>query len=136
MHRWTAASMMITIIICGIGVWPASFAISAEASSLQLRSKTQGIGWSVAAVVSTISGLCLPYVFNPDQGNLRGKTGYTYAASCLIGLVISYFIIPEMKGKSANEIDRMFEEGISARQFQKWGAVDHARASPRAEPWV
>jgi hypothetical protein len=121
MNRYTAASMMMTIFICGIGVWPASFAIAAETSSLQLRAKTQGIGWCVSALTSTVSGLCLPYVFNPDEGNLRGKTGFTYAASCLVGLVISYYIIPEMKGRSVNEIDRMFELKLGAREFGKWG---------------
>jgi hypothetical protein len=128
--------MMITIVVCGIGVWPASFAISAEASSLQLRAKTQGIGWCVSALTSTVSGLCLPYVFNPDQGNLRGRTGYTYAASCAVGVVVSYFVIPEMKGRSVNEIDRMFEEKLSARKFKSWNGAEQARRSPQAEPWV
>ncbi|KAH3962501.1 hypothetical protein HBH70_161560 [Parastagonospora nodorum] len=134
---YTAACMMITIVVCGIGVWPASYAIAAETSSLQLRAKTQGIGWAVSALTSTVSGLCLPYVFNPDEGNLRGKTGYTYAASCVVGVVVSYFIIPEMKGRTVNEIDRMFEEGLSAREFKSWTGEEELRArSPRTEPWV
>jgi hypothetical protein len=74
----------------------------------------------VSALTSTVSGLCLPYVFNPDEGNLRGKTGFTYAASCLMGVVVSYYMIPEMKGRSVNEIDRMFELGLGAREFGKW----------------
>ncbi|KAH7359676.1 major facilitator superfamily domain-containing protein [Pyrenochaeta sp. MPI-SDFR-AT-0127] len=117
---WTAASMMLIIIVCGVGVWPASFAIAAEASSLQLRAKSQGIGWFVSALGSTIAGLALPYVFNPDEGNLRGKTGFTYTASCLIGAAISWYLIPEMKGRNVAEIDRMFEEKLSARQFKSW----------------
>ena len=133
--RYTAACMMITIIVCGIGVWPASFAIAAETSSLQLRAKTQGIGWFVSALSSTVSGLCLPYVFNPDEGNLRGKTGYTYAASCLFGVVVSYFIIPEMKGRTVNEIDRMFEAKLSAREFKKWRPEEERRL-PNQEAWV
>jgi hypothetical protein len=124
--------MMLTIIVCGVGVWPASYAIAAETSSLQLRAKTQGIGWCVSALTTTVSGLCLPYVFNPDQGNLRGKTGYTYAASCMVGVVVSYFIIPEMKGRSINEIDRMFEEKVSARKFKSWTS-DKGRTSPEPE---
>jgi hypothetical protein len=126
--------MMMTIVICGIGVWPASFAIGAETSSLQLRAKTQGIGWFVSALTSTVSGLCLPYVFNPDEGNLRGKTGFTYAASCAVGVVISYFLIPEMKGRSVNEIDRMFELKLRAREFKKWKPESEER-SP-TQTWV
>ncbi|KAJ4363590.1 hypothetical protein N0V83_009886 [Neocucurbitaria cava] len=109
---WTAASMMLTIFTLGIGVWPASFAISAETSSLQLRARTQGIGWFFSAVGTFVSGLVLPYVFNPDEGNLRGKTGFTYAASCLVGAAVSWWLVPEMKGRSVEEIDRMFEEGL------------------------
>ncbi|CAO2651508.1 Nn.00g040780.m01.CDS01 [Neocucurbitaria sp. VM-36] len=117
---WTAASMMITIVVCGVGVWPASFAISAETSSLQLRARSQGIGWFFSALGTTVAGLALPYVFNPDQGNLRGKTGFTYAASCLIGAAVSWYLIPEMKGRSVTEIDRMFEEMLPARAFKSW----------------
>ncbi|KAL5114902.1 hypothetical protein ACEQ8H_007220 [Pleosporales sp. CAS-2024a] len=135
---WTSmACMMIITVVCGIGAWPASYAISAEASALQLRAKTQGLGWFVSAIASTVSGLCLPYVFNPDQGNLRGKTGYTYALSCLLGVVISYFLIPEMKGRTVNEIDSMFEEKIPARRFKSWnGQVLVRPPHVQSEPWV
>lgn len=116
--------MMITIVVCGLGVWPASYAIAAETSSLQLRAKSQGIGWFFSALSTTVAGLVLPYVFNPDEGDLRGKTGFTYAASCLVGAVVSWYLVPEMKGRSVGEIDRMFESGLRAREFKRWRAVD------------
>lgn len=122
--------MMIITIVCGVGVWPASFAIAAETSSLQLRAKTQGIGWFISAFGTTVSGLVLPYVFNPDEGNLRGKTGFTYAASCLLGAAASWYLIPEMKGRSVAEIDRMFEEKVPAREFKRWRATDDVIARP------
>jgi MFS family permease len=117
---WTAASMMITIFVAGIGVWPAAFAIAAETSSLQLRARTQGLGWCVSALATAATGLVLPYVFNPDEGNLRGKTGFTFVASCLAGAAAAWWLIPEMKGRSVAEIDRMFELGLPARQFKGW----------------
>lgn len=129
--------MMLTIVVCGIGVWPASFAISAETSSLQLRAKSQGIGWFVSALASTVAGLALPYVFNPDEGNLRGKTGFTYAVSCLLGAALSWYLIPEMKGRSVAEIDRMFEEGLPARRFKHWRGEGSAHEErPGGQPWV
>jgi MFS family permease len=121
---WTAACMMLTVAVTGLGAWPASFAIAAETSSLQLRAKTQGIGWFVSALASTVAGLVLPYEFNPDQGNLRGKVGYVFAASTALGVLVSWYVIPEMKGRSVGEIDRMFEEGVGARDFRKWEAVE------------
>lgn len=120
--------MMLTIITCGLGVWPASYAIAAETSSLQLRAQSQGIGWFTSALATTVAGLALPYVFNPDEGNLRGKTGFTYAASCVVGAGVSWLVVPEMKGRSVGEIDGMFEEGVGARGFKQWRKEEEVRA--------
>lgn len=117
---WTAVSMMLTIMTAGVSVWPASYAIAAETSSLQLRARTQGLGWCVSAFGTAISGIALPYVFNPDEGNLRGKTGFTYTATCLIGAAMAWYLVPEMKGRSVAEIDRMFELNLATRQFSGW----------------
>ncbi|KAF1917377.1 hypothetical protein BDU57DRAFT_163180 [Ampelomyces quisqualis] len=65
---------MITIVVSGIGVWPVSFAASAETSSLPLRAKIQGIGWFVSALCSTVLGLSLPYVSNPDESAIEQVT--------------------------------------------------------------
>ena len=119
-YRWTAASMMLTIITAGIGVWPVSFAVAAEASSLQLRAKTQGLGWTMSAFSTAVSGIALPYVFNPDAGNLRGKVGFTYLVSCTVAAAVSWYFLPEMKGRSVGEIDSMFEKGLGAREFEGW----------------
>jgi hypothetical protein len=131
--------MMLIIIVCGIAVWPASFAVAAETSSLQLRAKTQGIGWMVSAFTSAASGIALPYIFNPDEGNLRGKVGFTYVATCLIGVVVTYFLVPEMKGRTISEVDRMFELGLPARSFKNWRAEDErlgSRDRNGQQPWV
>ena len=119
-NRVTSAAMMLITIVCGIGAWPASFAVAAETSSLQLRAKTQGIGWFTSAFASAVAGVTLPYVFNPDAGNLRGKVGFTYVGSCLVGLAVSWYLIPEMKGRNVGDIDRMFELNLPARQFKRW----------------
>ena len=64
-----------------------------------------------------IANLVLLYMFNPDQGNLRGKTGFVYAASCVLGALVSWAWVPEMRGRSVVEIDGMFEEKGSVRRL-------------------
>ncbi|KAH7110569.1 major facilitator superfamily domain-containing protein [Dendryphion nanum] len=133
---WTAASMMLAIIVCGVGVWPASFAVAAETSSLQLRARTQGIGWTVSAFTTAASGIALPYIFNPDQGNLRGKVGFTYVGACLVGVVITWYVVPDMKGRSVAEIDRMFELEVPARRFRGWKEEGEVDSSGVGRAWV
>ncbi|KAK1753816.1 alpha-glucosides permease MPH3-like protein 3 [Echria macrotheca] len=118
---WYSAAMMILVIVfCGLGAWPASHIVCAETSALNLRAKAQGIAWFNVGVVGALFGFVLPYIFNPDQGDLRAKTGFVFAGLCLAGVVITYFCVPEMKGRTPAEIDRMFELGLSAREFSKW----------------
>ena len=66
-------------------------------------------------------GFFLPYIFNPDQGNLGAKTGFVYGVMSVIAAVISWLFIPEMKGRDWTEIDAMFLARIRAREFEKFG---------------
>lgn len=117
---WSAASMMLTATICGFGVWPASYAVSAETSSLKLRARTQGVGWFVNAATVFASGYALPYIYNPDAANLRGKVAFTYFASCVAGVAVTWWLVPEMKGRSQEEVDRMFALKLGTRKWVKW----------------
>ncbi|TEA15273.1 MFS transporter fmqE [Colletotrichum sidae] len=117
---YTAVSLILVVIVAGLGVWPASHVVGAETSSLHLRSKAQGIGWFTAGANNSIFGFVLPYIFNPDKGNLKAKTGFVYAGLCALGLLVSFLCIPEMKGRTPAEIDRMFESRLPARQFRHW----------------
>lgn len=112
--------MMVVIVVCGLGCWPASYAVVGEASSLSLRAKAQGIGVFIHNLFNIIFNLILPYIYNPDTGNLRAKTGFVYAGFCFLALVGSWVIIPEMKGRSVDELDRMFELRLRTREFAKW----------------
>lgn len=108
-HRYTQVTLMIIITAVGLTTWPASYAIGAEASSLQLRAKSQGLGWLVNCLSNGILGLVLPYIFNDDEGALGAKTGFVYTGFCIVALGLVWLIVPEMKDKSVVEIDEMFE---------------------------
>ncbi|KAJ5110484.1 hypothetical protein N7532_001019 [Penicillium argentinense] len=117
---YTAVTMMIITMVCGLGIWPASHVVAAEASSLQLRAKTQGIGWFTSGITTGVFSIILPYMYNADSGNLRGKTGFVMAGFAAVGFLASWFSIPEMKGRSPMEIDRMFGLKLSTRAFRRW----------------
>ncbi|KAL2783667.1 general substrate transporter [Aspergillus keveii] len=114
---YTQITLMLVITICGLSAWPASYAFGAEASSLQLRAKSQGLGWLVHCTTTGVLGLVLPYIFNPDEGALRAKTGFVYTGFSILGLVVTWVLVPEMKDCTPLEIDRMFATGGGARGF-------------------
>jgi len=119
---WAAAMMILVTVTCGLSAWPASHVVCAETSALHLRGKAQGIAWFTVGVVSSLMGFVLPYIFNPDQGNLRAKTGFVFSGLCAVGAVVVWFWVPEMKGRTPAEIDRMFELGLKAGEFKAWKA--------------
>lgn len=112
--------MMVVIVVCGVGVWPASHVVAAEASSLQLRAKAQGLGWFVGGLANGIFCIILPYIYNADQGDLKARTGFVMAGFCALGYIGTWICLPEMKGRSPMEIDRMFELRVPTRQFKSW----------------
>lgn len=118
---WIACGTMTAVIVaCGMGVWPAAYAVMGEVSSLQMRSKTQAIGGVVQQSSSTVVSVILPYLFNPDAGNLGAKTGFLYVGTCILAIVLTWFVLPEMKGRTAMEIDQMFNQNIATRRFTSW----------------
>lgn len=116
-------------MVSGLGSWPASHVVAAEASSLQLRAKTQGIGWFTSGIGTAVFAIILPYIYNTDQGNLKAKTGFVMAGFALVALIVVWLAIPEMKGRTAMEIDRMFALKLRTREFERW----HSDTPPTSE---
>jgi Sugar (and other) transporter len=54
---------------------------------------------------------------NPDQGNMRGKVGFVFGGLALIGTVGSFIYVPELKGRTFNEIDIMFFNRVKPRNM-------------------
>lgn len=121
---FTAIGMLLVIFFAGIGPWPASYAFASEASALRLRAKTQGIAWFTYGVGTMVFGIVMPYLYNPDAGNLGSYTAFFYFGFAGLGVVVTFFFMPEMKGRDAKEIDRMFDLRIPARKFKHWQAGD------------
>lgn len=50
---------------------------------------------------------------------MGGRCGYVWAGTGFICLVMAYFYVPEMKGRSYREIDILFKRKVPARQWSK-----------------
>ena len=107
-----------------LSIWPASFVITAEVSSLRLRAKTQGIAWATNGVVNFLFSYVTPFIYNTDAGNLKSKIGFVWLGICLLTWVACYFVVPETRGRTPLELDLMFEQGLKAKRFRAWSSDD------------
>lgn len=54
------------------------------------------------------------------------RYGYIWAPSCFIAAIWVYFFLPEVKGRSLEEIDEMFLAKVPARRFRKYECTGQA----------
>jgi ABC-type molybdate transport system permease subunit len=52
-------------------------------------------------------------------GNLKSSVFFVWGGLCTAAFVYAYFLVPETKGLSLEQIDRMFEE-TTPRTSSKW----------------
>jgi len=55
----------------------------------------------------------------PGQGNLGAKVFFIWGGLCTCALVYTYFLVPETKGLSLEQVDRMLEES-TPRTSARW----------------
>ncbi|PMD13435.1 general substrate transporter [Hyaloscypha hepaticicola] len=94
------------------------FAIGAEVSSPPLRSKVQGVVGITQGVFGWLVGFVSPYMINPDAGDLGAKVGFVFAGLGVPLCILFYFLMPETRGLSFEEIDYLFANKTSCRRFQ------------------
>jgi SP family general alpha glucoside:H+ symporter-like MFS transporter len=115
----TAVTLQLVWLSIGPAIGPA-MAAAGEVSAAQLRAKTSAIGFFFNYAYSTVWNVVVPYMFNPDQGNLAGKMGWIFFATSLIAGVVLWLELPETKDLTFAQIDERFEMRVGSRAFQKW----------------
>ncbi|KAJ5625946.1 MFS general substrate transporter [Penicillium lagena] len=117
---YAGVCMVIVIVVCSMGAWPACFAVLGETSSLRLRAKTQGLCVVISDLWSLVFSIVLPYLYNSDAADLGGKLGFIYFALGVLAVFGTWWMIPEMKGRNSSQIDFMFRMGLPTRMFRGW----------------
>lgn len=96
------------------------FVLNGEVPSTKLRSKTIAFATAIQALIFIAATVALPYMLNPENGNLRGKTGFIFAAFSTVCCVWVYFRLPETANRSFEELDIMFHKKVPTRQFANY----------------
>jgi sugar porter (SP) family MFS transporter len=98
---------------------PGAWILIGEIFPLPIRSR--GVGLSTASnwLWNTIIAVITPYMVGSDQGNLKSSVFFVWGGLCTCAFVYSYFLVPETKGLSLEQVDRMMEES-TPRTSAKW----------------
>lgn len=85
--------------------------IVAEVSTTQLRERTISIATMASFSTSIVITYVNPFVQN-EPGNLGSKVGMIYGGVSILALVFVFLIVPEMKGRSLEELDELFHSRV------------------------
>ncbi|KAL4947757.1 maltose permease [Aspergillus filifer] len=116
--QWVqAAATVIFSFVWFATIGSTAYAILGEASSAALRGRTVGLAAATQSVLSLVINLACPYMVNPDEGNLQGKVGFVFGGLTALATLWSFLHVPELKGRSVDEIDRLFYRGVKPRRM-------------------
>ncbi|KAH7347300.1 general substrate transporter [Plectosphaerella cucumerina] len=118
--RAIASLCMLFSFFFAAGFGPLNYVVSSEIPTARLRNKTSSCSFLTVAIFSTIVNYVLPYIAQPDAGNLGPKTYLIFAGWMAGCLVITFFYLPETKGRTPAELDIMFAARVPARAFKHY----------------
>jgi len=98
---------------------PSAWVVVGEVFPLTIRSR--GVGLSTASnwFWNCIIAVITPYMVSPDEANLGPKVFFIWGSACCLSVAFAYFLVPEMKGLSLEQVDKMLEE-TTPRTSAKW----------------
>ncbi|OTA96799.1 hypothetical protein M434DRAFT_389845 [Hypoxylon sp. CO27-5] len=115
------------IVYCGFAgsmTWP----ISAEVVNSRLRVVTLSFATGVDYFFAWLISFCSPYFINPTALNWGAKYCWIWAASNILTFAFFWLFLPDMKGRSLEEIDELFEKRVSSREFPTFECQSSSQA--------
>ncbi|MCJ1476512.1 hypothetical protein MMC13_005178 [Lambiella insularis] len=98
---------------------PGAWVLIGEIFPLPIRSR--GVALSTASnwLWNCIITVITPYMVGTDKGNLGPRVFFIWGSLCTVCFIYAYLLVPETKGLSLEQVDRMLEE-TSPRTSSKW----------------
>lgn len=125
-NNTSAVSAMIAFICIYISffatTWgPGAWVLIGEIFPLPIRSR--GVGLSTASnwLWNCIIAVITPYLVGTESGqaNLGAKVFFMWGSLCTCCFIYAYLLVPETKGLSLEQVDRMLEE-VTPRKSAAW----------------
>lgn len=125
-HNPNAVRAMIAFICLNISAFamtwgPCAWVVIGEIFPLTIRSRGVGLSTSSNWAWNCIIGVITPYLVSdkPTSAKLGPKIFFMWGSLCLISFLFAYFFVPETKGLTLEQVDKMLEES-TPRTSAKW----------------
>lgn len=98
---------------------PGAWIVIGEIFPLPIRSR--GVGLSTASnwLWNTIIAVITPFMVDEERGNMKSTVFFVCGGLCTCAFVYTYFLVPETKGLTLEQVDKMLEE-TTPRTSSKW----------------
>jgi len=121
-----ATKAMIAFICLNISVFattwgPCAWIVIGEIFPLTIRSRGVGLSTSSNWFWNCIIGVITPYLVadREDGARLGSNVFFMWGGLCCVSFVFAYFFVPETKGLTLEQVDKMLEE-TTPRTSRKW----------------
>ncbi|KAJ5379946.1 uncharacterized protein N7496_002374 [Penicillium cataractarum] len=122
---WTQAALTVVwAFFYQVSIGAVAFVLLGETSAPSLRAKTTAMATATQAVFGIVMNIVVPYMVNPDAGNMKGKVGFVFGGLGAIATVGCFLYIPDLKDRTFEEIDTMFANRVPPRKMGEY-VVEH-----------
>ncbi|EEU36267.1 uncharacterized protein NECHADRAFT_87154 [Fusarium vanettenii 77-13-4] len=118
-RQMMVASMCLFSAMYCVSWGPLSYVVLGEVTSARVKEKTSLIACSISILTTFVTSFTLPYLLNSDYAGLGGKVGFIYGSICFVMTVVAFLFVPEMKDRTLEEVDKLFEMKVPLRKFKQ-----------------
>lgn len=111
------ASFLLLSIFTKLSASNNAFLIGAEIGGVKMRKKILAFGTAIDVLAAFLVTFTTPYLLAKDGPNLGPKIGWIFAAAGYLSGFFGIFFTPELKGRSLEEVDELFEAKLQCWQF-------------------
>ncbi|KAH9482121.1 Major facilitator-type transporter ecdD [Psilocybe cubensis] len=117
-QRVLIAFVCIYIAFFAISWGPVGWVVTSEVSPLAIRAKAMSLSVASNWLWNFAIGYATPYLVNPTTYGINGekaanlgvKVFFIWGGTCAGSFIFTYFFIPETRGLSLEQIDRLYKE--------------------------
>ena len=118
-HAARAVIAFIWVYVFGFAVsWgPVCWIVSSEIATTAIREKTQALASASNIIFSFAVSMAVPHITQNDGAGLGSKVGFIFASTVLLGAIWVWFRVPELKNRSLESLDYLYQHNIAPRKF-------------------